>query len=139
MPQKIAALTAPPTAPPPAVTAVEAAPGPPFPDTAQGGGPEASATPELESAYRAFAAGNLDSAEQTLTALLDRKPTGEAYLLRGCARYTRAMLSRAPSAALAAAASDFKAALVQNGNLRLDARLFSPKLVAFFEQVRSER
>jgi tetratricopeptide (TPR) repeat protein len=137
LPKKIAEMTAP---PPAIVPGVEQASGLPPPEPLTQGGPEARSTPpELESAYRAFAAGNLDAAEQLLTTLLDRKPTAEAYVLRGCARYTRAMLSRAPSAVLNEAASDFKAALSQNANLRLDTNAFSPKLVAFFEQVRNGR
>jgi tetratricopeptide (TPR) repeat protein len=91
----------------------------------------------LRSAYREFAAGNLASSEDILSKLIDRKPTGEALLLRGCARYTRAMLSREPDSLLTAASEDFKAALSQNRSLRLDERAFSPKLVAFFEKVRN--
>ncbi len=93
-------------------------------------------SPELRAAYRAFAAGDLAGSEQLLTRLLRQRATGEAYLLRGCARYTRAMLSRTPDALLASAAADFRAALAQNRALRLDPRAFSPKLVAFFEQQR---
>lgn len=91
---------------------------------------------ELESAYRAFATGDLAGSERALTSILDASPSGEAYLLRGCARYTRAMLSRSPEAGLAAARSDFKAALKLNRGLRLDKVAFSPKLIAFFEEVR---
>jgi hypothetical protein len=93
-------------------------------------------SPELRAAYRAFAAGDLAGSEQLLTRLLRQRATGEAYLLRGCTRYTRAMLSRAPEALLASAAADFRAALARNRALRLDPRAFSPKLVAFFEQQR---
>lgn len=94
---------------------------------------------DLAPAYRAFAAGNLDRSEQTLTQLLAATPAAEAYLLRGCVRYTRAMLSRTPDALLAAATDDFKAALQRNRALRLDPDVFSPKLVARFEQVRNGR
>ena len=59
--------------------------------------------------------------------------------MRGCARYTRAMLSRTPDPLLVAATDDFRAALQRNGALRLDRNAFSPKLVAFFEQVRRGR
>ncbi len=92
---------------------------------------------DLRSAYRAFANGDLASSETLLTKLLDARPSGEAHLLRGCARYTRAMLSRSPETLLEAAAQDFRAALQKNGALRLDSRAFSPKLIAFFEDVRS--
>ena len=92
---------------------------------------------DLRSAYRAFAVCDLASSENLLSKLLVEQPSGEAYLLRGCARYTRAMLSRAPDALLKAATDDFRAALQQNRELRLDTRAFSPKLIAFFEDVRS--
>ena len=91
--------------------------------------------PQLEAAYRAFAAGDLAASDQMLTRVIGAQPSGEAYLLRGCARYTRAVLAR--SSDLAAAAADFRAALKINRALRLDPAAFSPKLVAFFEQVRS--
>ncbi|HEX6159332.1 MAG TPA: hypothetical protein VF111_04140, partial [Thermoanaerobaculia bacterium] len=84
----------------------------------------------LQTAYRAFAAGDLDTSEQLLTKIVTEAPSPEAYLLRGCARYTRAMLSRTPDALLAEAANDFRQALQRNPRLRLDARAFSPKLVS---------
>lgn len=87
----------------------------------------------LESAYRAYAQGDLAAAEQMLSALIAAKPSPEAYLLRGCARYTRAMLSRGD---LAPAAADFKAALRLNAGLRLEPAAFSPKLVQYFETLR---
>ncbi|HEY0142846.1 MAG TPA: hypothetical protein VGF48_18240 [Thermoanaerobaculia bacterium] len=90
----------------------------------------------LQTAYRAFAAGDLDTSEQLLTKIVTEAPSPEAYLLRGCARYTRAMLSRAPDTLLAGATSDFRHALQRNPRLRLDQRAFSPKLISFFEQVR---
>ena len=90
---------------------------------------------ELEAAYRAFARGELDIAEQLLDATLLTWRSGEAYLLRGCTRYTRSMLTR--STDLGGAASDFKLALLLSPGLKLEPNSFSPKLVAFFEQVRS--
>ncbi len=93
--------------------------------------------PNLSNAFRAFAVGDLTSSEQQLTDILASTPSAEAYLLRGCARYTRAMLSRTPDALLGAAVADFKAALQQNRTLRLDSRAFSPKLISYFEDVRS--
>jgi hypothetical protein len=94
---------------------------------------------ELRTAYRAFASGDLTAAERLLTSVLGETRLAEAYLLRGCARYTRAMLSRTPEALLGAARDDFQAALAQNRALRLDPSAFSPKLVAYFEQVRNGR
>lgn len=88
---------------------------------------------ELKAAYRAFARGELDIAEQLLDALLLTWRSGEAYLLRGCTRYTRAILL--PSQDLRGAASDFKLALLLNPDLKIDRRSFSPKLVSFFEEV----
>jgi hypothetical protein len=88
----------------------------------------------LESAYRAYASGDLTTAEQMLDALIAARPIPEAYLLRGCARYTRAMLSR--NADLQPATNDFRAALRLNGALHLDESAFSPKLVAYFETLR---
>jgi len=96
-------------------------------------------TSDLRAAYRAFASGDLASAEATLNRVLDAGPSAEAYLLRGCARYTRAMLSRTPDALLAEAQADFRAALAEKRALRLDPDAFSPKLVAFFEEVRKGR
>jgi hypothetical protein len=92
----------------------------------------------LESAYRAFAAGDLASSDRALTQLLAAKESAEAYLLRGCARYTQAMLSRNRDPLLASATADMVSALRLNRSLRLDATSWSPKLVAFFEQVRGK-
>lgn len=93
----------------------------------------------IEPAYRAFARGDLAASEQLLTTLLSQKPTAEAYLLRGCTRYTRAMLSRTPAPQLTAAAADFREATKLNRAAHLDKTAFSPKLVAFFEQSRAGR
>jgi hypothetical protein len=90
----------------------------------------------LESAYRAFASGNFAVAEDLLTKILTRTPSSEAYLLRGCTRYTRAMLSAKPADLLIGARLDFREALKINGALTLTDRSFSPKLIAFFETVR---
>jgi hypothetical protein len=91
---------------------------------------------QLESAYRAFAAGDLASSDRVLTQLLATKESAEAYLLRGCARYTQAMLSRNRDPLLASATADMTSALRMNRSLRLDATSWSPKLVAFFENVK---
>lgn len=99
--------------------------------------PATDIRPALESAYRAFAGGDFVKSESMLTHILDTQPTGEAYLLRGCSRYTRAMLSRNSEAMLASAAEDFRTALRMNRGLRIDRSAFSPKLVKFFEEVRN--
>jgi hypothetical protein len=93
-------------------------------------------SPLLQAAYRAFASGDLLASEKQLSKLIASQPAAEAYLLRGCARYTRAMLSRTPDRLLASAADDFRAALARNRALRLDDAAFSPKLVAYFESIR---
>jgi len=91
---------------------------------------------QLESAYRAFAAGDLASSDRALTQLLATKESAEAYLLRGCARYTQAMLSRNREPLLASATADMANALRLNRSLKLDRTAWSPKLVAFFEKVK---
>jgi len=91
---------------------------------------------QLESAYRAYASGNFAVSEDLLTKILTRTPSSEAYLMRGCTRYTRAMLSTKPADLLIGARLDFREALKINGSLRLTERTFSPKLVSFFEDVR---
>ncbi|MDP9191514.1 MAG: hypothetical protein M3P06_07410 [Acidobacteriota bacterium] len=102
--------------------------------------PTAATRADLRPAYRAFASGDLASSERLLTGILAAQSApAEAYLLRGCARYTRAMLSRTPDPLLGQATDDFRAALQRNAALRLDRSAFSPKLVAFFEQVRERR
>ncbi len=91
---------------------------------------------QLQSAYRAFAAGDLTSSDRALTQLLSTKESAEAYLLRGCARYTQAMLSRNSEPLLASATADMTTALRLNPSLRLDPTSWSPKLVAFFEKIK---
>ena len=92
-----------------------------------------AASAGLVAAYRAFAGGDLAHAEALLTQLVATNPDANAYLLRGCTRWTRATLTRAD---VRAAADDFRTALRMNRSLRLDPAAFSPKLVDFFEQVR---
>ena len=81
-------------------------------------------------------AGDLASSDRALTQLLSTKESAEAYLLRGCSRYTQAMLSRNSAPLLASATSDMTTALRLNPSLHLDPTSWSPKLVAFFEQVK---
>jgi hypothetical protein len=99
--------------------------------------PPDPARTQLELAYRAFAAGDFTSSDRALTQLIASKESAEAYLLRGCARYTQAILSRNRDPLLASATSDIQNALRLNRSLHLDATAWSPKLVAFFEQVKS--
>lgn len=98
----------------------------------------ATAKQQLEAAYRAYATGDLTTSESTLSQLLASAPTKEAYLLRGCTRYTRALLARDGQSLIGAATSDFRSALAIDRSLRLDKSAFSPKLVAFFEQVKKQ-
>jgi hypothetical protein len=100
--------------------------------------PPDPARAQLESAYRAFAAGDFASSDRALTQLLSANQNAEAYLLRGCARYTQAMLSRNADPLLASATSDIQTALRLNRSLHLDAAAWSPKLVAFFEKVKGQ-
>ena len=90
--------------------------------------------PDLLPAYRAFARGEIDKSVALLTSMISSTPNAEAFLLRGCAKYTAAMLTTKPD--LASASNDFKAALRLNRSLRLDRQSFSPKMVAYFEQVK---
>jgi tetratricopeptide (TPR) repeat protein len=106
----------------------------PAPTTAPA--PTPNTKPDLTAAYRAYAHGDLEQSVALLTSMIDAKPSGEAFLLRGCARYTAAVLARKD---INAAADDFKAALRLNRALRLDEGSFSPKLIAYFEQVRAAR
>jgi hypothetical protein len=98
-----------------------------------------AAVAQLQSAYRRYATGDLQGADSMLTKLLERGQLGEAYLLRGCARFTAAMLSRQRDAVLDSARADFRTALQLNRALTLDRKVFSPTLVQFFEQVKSGR
>ena len=100
--------------------------------------PAPPSTSALESAWRAFAAGDLAGSEQQLNSIIASTNAAEAYLLRGCARYTRGVLSGRDDALLAAA-EDFREALRKNASLRLDPAAFSPKLIAFFDNVRGSR
>ena len=100
--------------------------------------PPDPARAQLEAAYRAFAAGDFASSDRALTQLIASKESAEAYLLRGCERYTQAMLSRNGDPLLASATADMQSALRLNHALQLDANSWSPKLIAFFEKVRGQ-
>jgi tetratricopeptide (TPR) repeat protein len=133
----------PPPKPTPVITIEKPKPAPVTPTTTTAptttAAPVAAPKVDVTPAYRAFAMGDLTTAENLLNAIIARSSAAEAFLLRGCVRYTRAMLSRTPDPLLLAAADDFRAALDRNRALRLDRRVFSPKLVERFEQVRRGR
>ena len=84
---------------------------------------------QLEAAFRAYAAGNLDAAEQ----LLASAQTAEALLLRGCVRATRGMLARNPQA-VDGASEDFRAAKRLDPKAHLDPHVFSPRLLELFDR-----
>ena len=84
---------------------------------------------QLEAAFRAYAAGNLNVAEQ----LLASAQTAEAMLLRGCVRATRGLLAR-DSQAIDAASDDFRGAKRLDPKAWLDPHVFSPKLVELFDR-----
>lgn len=93
---------------------------------------------QLQSAFSAFARGNVDLCESIASSLIESRAAGaDAFLLRGVARYTRAMVSN-QRAVLSAAAADFSSALALNSAVGLDPRFFSPKLVSFFSDVRKK-
>ncbi|HUO83849.1 MAG TPA: hypothetical protein VM534_01940, partial [Thermoanaerobaculia bacterium] len=91
---------------------------------------------DLGIAFRAFAHGDLDRTE-AITSHLVAAPglAAEAHLLRACAIFTRSRLENRDEL-LDLAGSDFRAALRLNPRLTLDRRYFSPKLIAFFEELR---
>ncbi|HYM60209.1 MAG TPA: hypothetical protein VEZ11_04885 [Thermoanaerobaculia bacterium] len=121
---------------PPATTSTQSTPVPAPATPSSNPASADEARTRLETAYRAFARGDLDSADKMLSDLIAAKPSPEAFLLRGCARYTRALMTRTPEAQLDGAKADFVKALDGNHALRLDPRVFSPKLIAFFEKLR---
>lgn len=87
----------------------------------------------LETAYRELSRGRLGQAETLLTeAITADNSLAEAFMLRGCVRYTSAMLA-SEKAGLESALADFRTALKINPTLRLELPHFSPKLIAFFE------
>ncbi len=52
--------------------------------------PAAGSRSQLERAYRAFAHGDIKASDEILTGIIASGPSAEAFLLRGCARYTQA-------------------------------------------------
>lgn len=92
--------------------------------------------PDIEVAYRAFAAGELEAAETMFSLLIERRPSPAAFLLRGCTRYTRAMLARDGGTLIEGAKADVRRAFDMNESLWLDPDSFSPRLITFLEEVR---
>ncbi len=89
----------------------------------------------LEKAYRELAAGRPEESERLLSDLLASSESAEAYLLRGCARYTQGTLAKRKDL-VDAAREDLGRAVRLNPRLRLDERSFSPKLVALLAEIR---
>lgn len=99
--------------------------------------PSATIRAELKKAYIAYARGRLEESEKMLTKIIEKDPRAEeAYLLRGAVRFTRLTLSGRKDPPMEEASADFRAALERDGTLILDPVYFSPKLIAFFGQVR---
>ena len=95
---------------------------------------------ELRKGYVAYASGSLEESEAILTRIVAKDPRAdEAYLLRGVVRFTRLTLSGEKNVSMDDASADFRAALDRDGTLTLDPVYFSPKLIAFFGQVRQSR
>lgn len=98
-----------------------------------------AARTDLQRAYVQLARGDVAAAEKLTSTLLASQPKlFEAYMLRGCARYTQAMLLNRKDLE-AAAAEDFRAALAIRPHATLDPQSFSPKLVAFFKEIQRHR
>lgn len=93
----------------------------------------------VETAWRAYASGDLARAEALLTEIVDERPSAEAHLIRGCGRRIRALQSRTPDALNAAAAADFRSALRIDPKVRLDPEWFPPAVVSFFETIARAR
>jgi len=99
--------------------------------------PSSAIRAELKKAYIVYASGKLEESEAMLTKIVGKDPRAdEAYLLRGVVRYTRLTLSGRKDSRMDEASADFRAALERDGSLTLDPVYFSPKLIAFFGQVR---
>jgi len=127
--QKTAALRAAAAAraaPPPAVEPVE----PATPEIAT------KTTTDLKLAWAAFAKGDVDGCETIANTIVEsRVGSADAYMLRAIAVYTKAMTLEQEDL-LDRAAADFAAAIRLNPAAKMDKRYFSPKLVAFFAQIK---
>lgn len=94
----------------------------------------------LKRAYGDYAKGSVDAAEDALTEIIAKGDgADQAYLLRGCVRYTRGMLRKNGGDIIAQAGDDFRRALTMNSSLGLDPKHFSPKIVAYFKEVQRQQ
>ncbi|MFZ2491653.1 MAG: hypothetical protein WA208_09225, partial [Thermoanaerobaculia bacterium] len=94
---------------------------------------------QLLNAYASFAGSRLTDAEAQLTSLIRSHPDlAEAFLLRGCARYTQSVLT-SDASFTRAAENDFAAALRLRPGIGLDPRHFSPKLIAALREVKAKQ
>jgi hypothetical protein len=101
--------------------------------------PARGPVPDIEVAYRAYASGELEAADRVLTELIERQPSPAAYLLRGCTRYSRSVLTRNGGGLQEAARADIVRAYRLNPALWLDPARFSPKILSFVDSVRREQ
>ncbi|MGA7613606.1 MAG: hypothetical protein WBX15_00365, partial [Thermoanaerobaculia bacterium] len=93
---------------------------------------------EMKKAFVAYGKGDLGGSKKILDRLVaSGEAPGPALMLRGCARYTSGILGR-NGEEIEGARRDFRKALTVDPRLKLDSNVFSPKLVAFFDQIRSE-
>ena len=91
----------------------------------------------LEQAYVAFARGDLATADTLAGVLIDSTDKRlEGYMLRACARYTRALMTNRVELERAAAV-DVRSALAISRYATLDPDHFSPKVIAFFQKQRN--
>lgn len=99
-----------------------------------------AAKSSLKRAYLAFAQGSIDESEAALTQIIaNGDGVDQAYLLRGCVRYTKGMLRKDGGDFVTQARDDFRRALTMNPALGLDSKHFSPKLVSCFKEVQREQ
>jgi hypothetical protein len=91
---------------------------------------------ELKRAWTAFAKGDMDACERISNEIVEaRTGSADAYMLRAIAAFTKAKTLEREDL-LKRAGEDFAAAVRLNPSARMDKRHFSPKLVAFFEQIK---
>lgn len=91
---------------------------------------------DLKRAWSAFVKGDVDGCETIAGEIVERRVgSADAYMLRAIAAYTRAMTLEREDL-LDRAAADFAAAVRLNPAAKMDKRHFSPKLIAFFDQIK---
>lgn len=95
------------------------------------------ANANLRRAWSAYVKGDIDGCAKIANDVVEsRAGSSDAYVLRGIASYTSAMTLEREDL-LERAAADFATAVRLNRAAKIDKRHFSPKLVAFFEQIKS--